>query len=80
MDWKDKIAGCFGHDLAGFASHALDEERAFELLTILRAKEIGWQEAADEVENYLISKTGNAQFSAEQMKKVETYFKPWLLD
>jgi hypothetical protein len=51
MDWKDKISGCFGHELAGFASHALDEERAFELLAILRDEGIGWQEVADEVEN-----------------------------
>lgn len=80
MDWKDKISGCFGHDLAGFASHALDEQHAFALLAELRQEGVGWQEVADEVENYLISKTGNAQFSAEQMKKVETYFKPWLLD
>ena len=80
MNWKDRIAGCFGHDLAGFASHALDEQRAFELLTILREEGIGWQEVADEIENYLISKTANAQFSADQMNKVESFFKPWLLD
>lgn len=80
MDWKDKISGCFGHDLAGFAAHPLDEQRAFDLLAELRSASIGWQEVADEFENYLMSKTGNAQFSAEQMKKVEAHFKPWLLD
>ena len=80
MDWKDKISGCFGHELAGVASHVLDEQRAFELLTALREEGIGWQVVADEFENYLISKTANSDFSVEQMKKVEAYFRPWLLD
>lgn len=80
MEWKGKISGCFGHELGGFASHPLDEARAFDLLTTLRKESVGWQEVADEFTNYLISKAANADFSAEQMKKVEAYFKPWLLD
>lgn len=49
-------------------------------MTELRSASIGWQEETDEFENYLRSKIGNAQFIAEQMKKVEAHFKPWLLD
>ncbi len=80
MTWTNKIPGCFGHDLAGIASHPLDEKRAFELLTLLRNEGIGWEEVKDEFENYLISKTKNSVFSAEQMAKVEVLFRPWLND
>ena len=74
------VPGCFAFEAAPFAGHANDEKRAFELLKVLRDQQVGWQDVQEAFENYLMSKVKETEYAAEQMKKVEAHFRPWLLD
>lgn len=78
MDWKNKISGCFGLSDRSFAGHPSDEERAFELLSYLRKDHVGWAEFSEALVNYLDNCT--ELHTTEQVRKVEQYFRPWLLD
>lgn len=40
--WKNLIPQCFCHGERGFVGHPSEEEAAFELLSQLRAKQVGW--------------------------------------
>ena len=47
MACEELVAGCFAGDLAPFAVHALDEERAFQYLSCCRNAKMNWAEAAN---------------------------------
>jgi hypothetical protein len=79
LAWQSKIAGCFsgGH----FAGHALEEERAFELLKQLRSEGVGWKEVKLGFKGHI----GPARMAIKtngpkELKKVEQHFRPWILD
>lgn len=78
MDWKDKISGCFGLDDREFAKHPSDDIRAFELLSILRNENVGWEEFSGELVKYLNNTP--KPHKSDQVKRVEKFYRIWLLD
>ena len=78
MDWKDRISGCFGQTDRAFAVHPSDEERAFELLAILRSNHVGWKEFEAELVKYL--NTTTKLHTDTQVERVKKFYRPWLLD
>jgi hypothetical protein len=74
------VAGCFAFNRAPFGSHSADQERAFEYLTWLRQKGIGWKEARQEIRNYLVSKRVPKKFMKEQLIIASKMLKPWIAD
>ena len=78
MPWREMINGCFGLADRQFAGHPSDEERAFDLLAELRKKHIGWQEFEFDLRQQLGSMP---KLNADaEVKRVSTYFRPWMLD
>lgn len=79
MSFDPQIPGCFSPSLF-FASHPLDEARAFQWLISLRDRGIGWQEAQGQIRNFLLSKISDPGHINLQLTKASRYLKPWLLD
>jgi hypothetical protein len=77
-DWKQKINGCFGEKDKLFAIHPLDERRAYELLTLLRAYGIGWSTVEPEFRKHLEDDGCGPEHVKEQMSRISRYLKPWL--
>ena len=85
MPWDQQVPGIYGN--AYFASHALDEERAFEWLTDLRKRRVGWKAASQQLKDYLCREAAGKYANAEhkeyvesELSRAEKYLKPWLLD
>lgn len=79
-DWKQKISGCFSESSLAFAGHRLDEDRAFDLLKLLRDEGVGLRQVIVAFRNYLEEKGAGQDHIDRQIKKVEEAFRPWLLD
>ena len=80
MTWDKQVPGCFGeHDLI-FANHPLDERRAFEWLTDLRRREIGWAAVREQLVAFLTSKDASPEHINHQIARADARLKPWLLD
>lgn len=78
MSWTKKIRGCFGLEDRHFAGHPSDEQQAFELLTELRQKHIGWAEFERELRSQL---GGMPKLNADgEIARVKRYFRSWMLD
>ncbi len=74
------VAGSYG-PAAFFAGHPSDEERAFDLLVYARRNGIGWAQLRGEFEAFLGRRmTSPDGDGAQQIAKIETYYRPWLLD
>lgn len=71
MNWKDKIPGSFGSVDKKFAGHALDSERAAELLEAANKADVGFKEYLTEIENWLKSVGCSDAHIQEEMKKVK---------
>lgn len=71
MDWKDKIPGSFGAVDKKFAGHALDCERAVELLEAANKADVGLKEYLTEIENWLKSEGCRDNHIQREMKKVK---------
>jgi hypothetical protein len=71
VDWKDRIPGSFGSVDKKFAGHALDSERAAELLEAANKANVGLKEYLTEIENWLKSVGCSAEHIREEMKKVQ---------
>ncbi|TCT27722.1 hypothetical protein [Martelella mediterranea] len=80
MNWTDYIAGCFGETDKIFAGHASEEERAFELLKILRKENEMWRKVRAEFVAYLEGNVKNEQHIRTEILKVEKYYRCWLRD
>jgi hypothetical protein len=76
-DWKQRIKGCFGDKDKLFAIHPLDERRAYELLTLLRAYE-SWSAVEPEFRKHLEDEGCGPEHVKEQMSRIRMYLKPWL--
>lgn len=75
-----RLNGCFGIVDGKFAVHSAEEQRAFDLLKDLRDQGIGWSKVKEAVTVYLQDKKAHGAHIEEQMKRVETHFRPWLID
>jgi hypothetical protein len=76
--WAKLIPGCFCDGERGFLDHPSEEETAFELLSHLRARFIGWPTLRAEVLRQL---RGMPLLNAAvEIEKVRLRFQPWLLD
>lgn len=80
MAFDKRVAGCFGVADLIFAGHPLDEGRAFEWLTSLRERNIGFADATEQVREFLKSKGANDDHISKQIERMTPYMKPWLLD
>lgn len=80
MAWDNQVPGCFGTSDLIFASHKLDEDRAFAWLGDLRARSVGWTDARTQIEAYLASKGAGQEHTMSQIKAAERFMRPWLLD
>jgi hypothetical protein len=80
MSWDKQVPGCFGSADLIFAGHPLDENRAFEWLTDLRRRGIGWKAAREQLKEFLKSKNARDEHIEQQLKEAERLMKPWLLD
>lgn len=78
--WVADLAACFGSLDRLFASHAMDEERAFALLARARAEGVTWREFSDATRALLEADGCSIQHIEMQMKQVERRFRPWLLE
>lgn len=78
QDWIELIAECFCFGERSFAQHPSDEETAFELLTQLRERHIGWSTVSLELERQL-KQMPKLEIEAE-LERVCLYFRAWLLD
>ena len=75
-DWKTKIAGCFGVVDKIFAGHQNEEDRAFELLEVLRSENIRWSELEVATREYL--KDTNPAHIEKQIKRLSSAMKFWI--
>lgn len=77
MNW-DMLDACFCSGERSFAEHPGDWQTAFDVLTELRARRIGWTR----VERELRRRLGDMpKLDAEaEVKRVQHYFGCWLLD
>ena len=71
MDWKDKIPGSFGRVDKKFARHALDSERAAELLVAANKADVGIKEYLTEIENWLKSEGCSGDQIQRELKEVK---------
>lgn len=71
MSWKDKIAGAFGIADKKFAGHALDSERAAEMLGAACKEDVGFADYLSEIEDWLNSQGCSQQHVAQEMAKVK---------
>lgn len=78
MDWMQRIGGCFGTADGLFANHPLDEDRAFQLLRIMRENGVGWEQAREAFRKYMEDNSFGADIVEEQMASIERHMKPWL--
>lgn len=78
MSWKEQVGGGFAYMTASYASHPLDNERAFDLLQILRREQISWSEVNLEFRAYLSGQGANTALIEEQMAIIEGHLRPWL--
>jgi len=78
-DWKHQIAGCFGPVDHVFASHPLDENRAFALLTSLRIHGVAWVKVEPEFRAYLEHRHCSADHITAQLARIAARFQPWLI-
>lgn len=78
--WEDELAGCFDNLDRLFASHAMDEELAFKLLSRLRAEGIGWRLLSNAVRDLLEEDGCSPQHIELQVRQVERRFRPWLCE
>jgi hypothetical protein len=79
-NWKNKIEMTFGISDLIFAGHPNDEQRAFELVEILRAEGIGWSALEKEARTFLQSKGANSAHIDKQIEKMKNSMAFWLLD
>lgn len=77
-DWTNQISGCFGEVDREFAVHGLDEERAFELLKLLRERRTSWDEAKERFREFLKEDGCSQDHIDRQMKRIRRYMKVWL--
>jgi hypothetical protein len=78
MACEELVAGCFAGDLAPFAVHALDEERAFQYLSCCRKAQMKWADAATQIKNYLESKGCTPERIVSDLEMARQKFQPWL--
>ena len=78
MDWTQRIGGCFGNADGLFAIHPSDEDRAFQLLRVLRENNVGWEQTREAFRNYMEDNSFGANVIEEQMASIERHMKPWL--
>lgn len=78
--WIDDLESCFDNLDRFFASHAMDEKRAFKLLVRLRTEGIGWCDLSNAVRTLLQSDGCSPQHIELQVAQVEYRFRPWLPD
>ena len=78
MDWQHWIDECFGRTDRLGPRHALDMERAFQLLTSMREQRITWDQAQSQFEAYLHKKGSTSQQIASELEKLRPHFEPWL--
>lgn len=77
-DWKKLIPQCFCYGQREFVGHPSDEETAFELLALLRAKGIGWPTFVCELRRQL---KHMPKLSVEaEVQRVRERFQIWMLD
>lgn len=77
-EWNDLIAECFCYGERPFAEHPSDEESAFQLLSQLRQRHIGWSTFSAELERQL---NCMPKLNAKaEVARVHLYFRQWLLD
>lgn len=79
-DLQTDLAACFDNLERLFASHSMDEERAFALLARARAEGVTWPQLSDAIRELLEEDGCSVQHIEMQMKQVERRFRPWLLD
>ena len=79
-EWQEDLADCFDNLDRLFASHAMDELRAFQLLMRLRAENVGWYALSNAIRNLLGEDGCTAQHIELQVEQVELRFRPWLRD
>ena len=78
MAWQNMIQGCFGLADREFAGHPSDEQRAFELLSELRENSVGWTEFETELRSQLSNMS--KLHANDQVERVASFFRMWLLD
>ncbi|GJJ03415.1 hypothetical protein RugamoR64_39530 [Duganella rhizosphaerae] len=80
MSYDKEVPGCFGSSALSFAGHPADEDRAFEWLKSLRERNVGHQEALNQIKSYLQLNGASAAHVSAQVAEASRYLKPWLLD
>jgi hypothetical protein len=80
MEWDHELPGCFAAMTAPFGLHPNDEERAFNWLTSLRERKIGWSAAKTQVEAYLKSRGVRGGEFTKQVERAGAMLQPWLRD
>lgn len=78
MTWQQMIGRCFGLEDRHFAGHPSDENTAFELLTELRTRHIGWQMFEAELRSQLANMP--KLHTEDEVARVKTFFRVWMLD
>jgi len=79
VEWKERIPACFGDADGLFAIHPLDEDRAFQLLGVLREKEVSWAQAKMAFLDFVQhSHYDNPEQIEKEMERIERHMRPWL--
>lgn len=86
MPWDAQLPNLFLG--AYFVSHPAEEKRAFEWLTDLRRRGVGWGAVRKQLEDFMLRDTEDGkpvsaehqQYIEDQVRRAERLFKPWLLD
>lgn len=76
--WQDEVPECFGVADAIFAGHPLDEDRAKQLLKVLRAQHVPWQDVEKEFRKHLVHRRCTQSHINEQMERDRQHMKAQL--
>ena len=78
MNWDKALHGIFISPY--FASHPADTNRAFDWLTDLRHRGIGWEAAKEQLESYMHAQGWAADHIQKNLVTAEAMLQPWLID
>jgi hypothetical protein len=78
MSWDSVVPSLLMNSY--FCSHPGEEKRAFEWLTDLRRRSIGWTDARAQLEAYMSSVPWSRQLIGDNLSRAEKMLRPWLLD
>ena len=78
MSKHDGIAACFNESDYEFAFSPKQVDAVLEWITVLREKDLTWQDARKDIEAFLEAHHMDKRHVKRQLERAKTLVKPWL--